>query len=295
MDIARCLETFCTVIECGSFTLAARKLYLTQPSVSTHIKELEKHYKSVLLNRKRDGIVPTDTGKLLYRYAKEIIKLIRKTSDAIDEVVNLKRGDIEIGASTVPGTYILPEILMKFKKKFPSIELSLKIKDTLLIVNDVYAQNFEFGIVGDRIKKQGLIFHKLIKDRIVFITPSGKNKTHLSFLEIKSIPLIIREVNSGTRLAVVHSLEKKGLALKDLNIVMELGSNEAIKHGVIASLGSSFVSERTIKNEVKQGLLKKVPVKGLSIERNFWIVRKTSSPLSRAAKALFDFIRNECT
>ncbi len=105
MDIVRCLNTFCAVVESGSFTIAADKSYLTQPSVSTHIRNLEQHYKTTLLNRKRDGVTLTDTGKLLYHYAKEILKLTHTTEDAINDVTDLLRGYIEIGASTVPGTY----------------------------------------------------------------------------------------------------------------------------------------------------------------------------------------------
>ena len=294
MDIVRCLKTFCAVVESGSFTIAADKRYLTQPSVSTHIRDLERHYKTILLNRKRDRVTPTDTGKLLYEYAKEILKLTRTTEDVIDDVTNLLRGEIEIGASTVPGTYILPQILMKFKKKHHEIKLSLKIRDTSIIINDVFEQRFEFGMVGDKIRKPGLTFHKLTGDQIVLIAPPSMKKKSLTLDELKEIPLVFRENSSGTRMVVVEKLAKKGISVNELNIVMELGSTEAVKHGVMAGLGSSFVSERTIKNEESQGLLKKIPVVGLEIERNFWIVKHSSSTISRAGRALYDYIRKGC-
>lgn len=294
MDIVRCLKTFCAVVESGSFTIAADKRYLTQPSVSTHIRDLESHYKTILLHRKRDRVTPTDTGKLLYEYAKEILKLTRKTEDVIDNVTNLLRGEIEIGASTVPGTYILPQILMKFKKEHPEIKLSLRIRDTSFIINDVFQQRFEFGIVGDKIRKPGLTFGKLMADRIVLISPYSFSNKIVTLDELKEIPFVFRESSSGTRMAVVEELAKKGIAVNDLNTVMELGSTEAIKHGVMAGLGSSFVSERTIKNEESHKLLRKIPVEGLKIERNFWIVKRSSGTISRAGRALYDFIRKEC-
>lgn len=293
MDIVRCLRTFCAVVENGSFTIAAVRLYLTQPSVSTHIRELEKHYGSIFLNRKRDKITPTDTGKLLYQHAKEILQLTRETEDILDEVNNLLRGDIEIGASTVPGTYILPELLMKFKRLYPGLKLSLRIRDTSIIIKEVFEQKVDFGIVGDKIKKAGLIFHKLIHDHIVLIVHPSIKKKRLKLDELKDLPLVFRENSSGTRMTVTEELRKKSILAKDLDIVMELGSTEAVKQGVMAGLGASFVSERTIRNEEKQGLLTKISVKGLKIDRNFWIVKRSSSDFSRTGKALYNFIRKE--
>lgn len=294
MDIVRCLKTFCAVVESGSFSIAAEKMYLTQPSVSTHIRDLEKHYVTILLNRKRDRITPTDTGKLLYEYAKKILKLTRETKDAIDDVNKLIRGEIEIAASTVPGTYILPEILFKFRKEYPGIELSMRIKDTGIVIKEVFDQSVDFGIVGEEMKKPGLIFHKLIDDRVVLIVHPSKKKKRLTLAELKEIPLVFRENSSGTRMVVVEKLTKKGISVNELNIVMELGSTEAVKHGVMAGLGSSFVSERTIKNEESQGLLKKIPIEGLKIDRYFWIVKHSSGNISRAGMALYDFISKEC-
>jgi DNA-binding transcriptional LysR family regulator len=294
MDFIRCFETFCAVIESGSFTLAGNKLYLTQPSISTHIRDLENHYGVTLLNRKRDGVVPTDAGKILYEQVKEIIKLTRQTEDSIDEVTNLKRGDITIGASTVPGTYILPRILKEFKKKFSKIHLFLKIRDTAIVTEEVFGQQVDFGIVGDRIKRQGLEFSKLTSDRIVFIAPPSEKKHKIALSDLKNIPLVFRETNSGTRMAVTGKLTKKGIRIKDLRIEMLLGSTEAVKQGVMSGLGASFVSERTIQNELSQGLLKTIKIGGLDITRNFWLVKRTSGSISRAGKILYDFIKKEC-
>jgi DNA-binding transcriptional LysR family regulator len=151
MDILRCLETFCAVVESGSFTAAAEKRYLTQPSVSTHIRDLEKHYGTKLLNRRRDRITATDTGKLLYRYAKNLLRMAKETEDAIDEINNLIRGEVTIGASSVPGTYLVPTILSAFKKKHPGIHLSMEVSDSSIVINQVFEQKVDFGIVGEKL------------------------------------------------------------------------------------------------------------------------------------------------
>ena len=295
MDIIRCLETFCAVVETESFSVAAERRYLTQPSVSTHIRDLEKHYGTKLLNRRRDGITATDTGKVLYKYARSMLRFVKETEDAIDDINKLIRGEATIGASTVPGTYLVPEILSTFKKKFPGIHLSMKVGDTSIIIKEVFEQNIDFGIVGEKRKKPGLTFTKLTNDEIILIAHPSMQKKHITLEELKTLPLIFREHTSGTRMAVYEKLQRKGTAESGLNIVMELGSTEAVKQGVIAGLGATFVSERSIKHERKQGLLKRLPIQGLTINRHFWIVKRSTGILSRAAHALYEFIKKECT
>jgi DNA-binding transcriptional LysR family regulator len=290
MDLLKCLKTFCAVVESGSFTEAAEIVYVTQPSISTHINELEEHYKTKLLNRKRDGITPTATGKLLYKNAKEVFKQIQVTEDEIDKINNLLGGSIEIGASTVPGTYIIPALIAEFKKNYPHIKISLKIKDTNLIINDVFEQKISFGIVGDRTKKSGLKFHKLTGDRIVLIANPSVKKSKLNLDELKEMKFIFRESNSGTRAAVVNELKKHGISIKQLNIAMELGSTEAVKQGVMKNLGASFVSERTINTEKENGLLKIIPIERIDIKRNFWLVKRSNTRISRAENEFFKFL-----
>jgi DNA-binding transcriptional LysR family regulator len=292
MDILRCLETFCTIVESGSFTVAAEKRYLTQPSVSTHIRDLEKHYGVKLLNRRRDGITATDTGKLLYKYAKSLLRLSKEAQDAIDDVNRLVRGETTIGASTVPGTYLIPELLSRFKKEFPGIRLSMKVSDTSMIIDEVFEQNVDFGIVGEKRNKPGLIFTRLADDNIILVVHPGIKKGKISVKDLGTLPLIFREHTSGTRMAVMENLKKRGITEKDLNIIMELGSTEALKQGVLAGLGAGFVSERSIKHEESQGLVKRLPIHGLTIHRNFWIVKRATTGLSRAAQALYNFIRS---
>lgn len=293
MDLLKCLRTFCAVVESGSFTEAAEIVYVTQPSISTHINELETHYKTKLLNRKRDGIIPTETGKLLYKNAKELLKQVQITEDEIDKINNLLKGEIEIGASTVPGTYIIPTLISKFKKNYPHIKISLKIKDTNLIINDVFEQKIGFGIVGDRLRKAGLTFHKLAGDRIVLVAHPSIEKKKINLDELKKMELIFRESNSGTRAAVLDELKKHSITIKQLNIVMELGSTEAVKQGVMKNLGASFVSKRTIDTEKENGLLKIIPIEGIDIKRNFWLVKRSNSLISRAENELFKFLKKE--
>ncbi len=292
MNIIRTLETFCAIIETRSFSSAANRMFLSQPSISTQIKELEKYYGTTLVNRSRERITPTDSGKLLYRYAKELIRLAQKTRNVIDDLKNLLRGEIRLGASTVPGTYLLPAVVKRFKNEHHGIEISLRIGDTSIIIKDVFDRLVDFGIVGEKTRKQGLNFQKLMNDNIVLIAPTSMKRKRISLEELTEIPLIFREIGSGTRLAVVQVLAKKKLLAKKLNTVIEMGSTEAVKQAVIAGIGASFVSEITIKNELKLGLIKKVEIPGLKIQRHFWLVKRSGETTNRASTALYNFIRS---
>jgi len=294
MDIIKCFRSYCAVVECGSFSIAADKLLITQPSVSTHIHELEKYYNTVLLDRGREKVLPTDTGKLLYSYAKEVLHRIKKIENAMNDARNLLSGNVEIGASTVPGTYILPEVLKRFKEQYPKINISLKIRDTSIIIKEVFEKKVDFGVVGERTRKQGLVFCRLTDDTVCLIAPGSERREKITIEELKKMPLIFRESSSGTRMTVAETLKKKGIRVKDLNIVMELGSTEAVKQGVIEGLGISFVSERTIRNEEKQGLLRRIDVERLNIKRNFWLVKRANGNLTRVAKTLLNFLKKEC-
>jgi DNA-binding transcriptional LysR family regulator len=293
MDMLRCLETFCAVVETGSFTAAAEKRYLTQPSVSTHIRDLEKHYSTKLLNRRRDRITPTDTGKHLYKHARNLLKMAKETEDAIDSINNLIRGEVTIGASSVPGTYLVPVMLSAFKKEYPGIHLAMEVSDTSIVIDQVFDQRVDFGIVGEKRKKPGLIYTSIAKDTIVLATHPSTGRGPINPDELKSMPLILREHTSGTRMAVQEKLREKGIAEKDLHIVMELGSTEAVKQGIMAGLGGGFVSELSIKNEEKHGMLKRLLFKNLTINRHFWMVKRTKGDLSRASQALYEYIRKE--
>lgn len=295
MDIIRCLETFCSVVESGSFTAAAEKRYLTQPSVSTHIGDLEKHYGTKLLNRRKEGVTPTDTGKLLYRYAKNLLRLVKETEDALDEMNRLVRGEVTIGASSVPGTYIVPHMLSLFKKQYPHIHLSMRVSDTSIVINETFELNVDFGIVGEKEKKPGLTFTKLTNDKIILAAHPTYKKRSITLDELRTTPLIMREHTSGTRMAVMEKLRKSGIGEKDLHVIMELGSTEAVKQGVIAGLGAGFVSERSIKHEEGHGLLKRITIKRMTIDRHFWIVKRSTGKLSRAALALYEFIKQGCS
>ena len=286
------LKTFCVVYDKRSFTKATSVVHRTQPSISTQIAELEKYYGTQLFIRKGREITPTESGEILYQYAQRILKLADKTKDALDEFGGLMRGDVAIGASTIPGTYILAELLSDFKREYPEVRVSISISDTKEVIERVLDGQLEIGVVGEKIRDKRLEFKPLAEDQIVLVAPSSSplaEKRYVTLDVLKKEPVIVREGGSGTRGTVQKAMEKKGFAWKDQNVTMELGSTEAVKNGVVAGLGLSFLSKWSIQREKKLGLISEVPVKGLDIQRHFYLVFHKGWPLSRASHVFLDF------
>lgn len=292
MDIKQ-LEVFCAVVGKGSFSQAAKVLSFTQPTVSFQIASLEKELGTKLLDRSGREITMTKSGEVLYQYASRILQLTQEAKRAIDEVQGLLRGELVIAASTIPGEYILPPILYRFKERYSGLDIVLAISDTREVIKKVMDNEVEVGAVGAKDGEEKLVFTKLASDRLVLImSPDRKwfKRDVITLDELKGVPFILRESGSGTRTIAMQKLKKMGIGEEELNIVMELGSTTAVKKAVECGVGVSFVSERAVKTEIKMALLKEVPVEGLELIRDFFIVHKRQRTLSAAASAFLQFL-----
>lgn len=278
MDL-RQLKIFCLLAEKLSFSKVAEQLYVTQPTISFQIKLLEKEIGARLFERDTKNLRLSPEGKLLYAYAGKMLDLGKLLKEEIDDLRGFKKGELCIGASNIPGIYILPDIFGKFRKEFPGIRIDLKIMDSRQIFDAVTETKIDLGMVGNIINEGHLRFEKFIEDELMLIV-SGKHpwakRKFIDIGEIKLEPFILREEGSGTREVLKRSLLTKKIEFKDLNVIMQLSNNEAIKKAVEAGLGVSFVSGFSIKNEEKLHILKRVPVKGFSILRYFYVVSNTS-------------------
>ena len=293
MDIKR-LRIFCAVVEKGSFSQAAKMLHLAQPTVSFQIASLEKELGTKLLDRDGREVTVTKSGEVLYQYASRILQLTQEARQAIDEVQGLLRGELAVAASTIPGEYILPPILHRFKEKYSGIDIVLAISDTRGVIKKVMGNEVEVGAVGAKEEKEKLVFTKLATDRIVLITPPNRiwfKRDVITLDELKQVPFITRESGSGTRTIAMQKLKEMGIDEEELNVVMELGSTTVVKKAVECGVGVSFVSERAVETEVKLGLLKEVQVKGLELNRDFFLVHKRQRTLSPAASAFLQFLQ----
>ena len=282
----RHLETFCRVASLKSFSKAAEDLFLTQPTVSGHILSLEQSLSLRLFDRTSREVRPTKAGEVFLKYASKILSSRKDLLNALSEFSQGIRGELFLGASTIPGEYILPGLVGDFKKGHPHFILSLKIADTKEIIQDVLQDDVEFGMIGAKLDHPSLDFEKYQEDQIIVVASSGHplvRKKRVDVEELLREPWIIREEGSGTQMAVEKALRKKGKSLKQFNVVMKMGSTSSVKEGVKARLGLAFISGRATEEELNQGLLSRIDVEGIdAISRQIYLVshrRRTLSPI----------------
>jgi DNA-binding transcriptional LysR family regulator len=273
------LEAFVNLVEERSFSLAAKKMMLTQPSLSKHVKNLEMFIDSTLIKRTRSGISLTEEGTILYAYARRMLKLRDEAREKIAMVKETVSGLVFAGASTIPATYILPSVMMNLRKSHPEIKVHLSPGDSDNIIHMILSGQVEIGFVGKTVEQDKRLVSELIwDDELVLVVPKGHpfaTRREITIPGIISEPFIIREKGSGTRKALENYLdEHHDTGLRDFDIVSEMGSSEAVKEAVILGLGVSILSIHAVKRELTQGLLIRVPVKGPAMKRSFFAIRK---------------------
>jgi len=287
----RKLQVFLKVYETRSFSKTSKLLYLAQPTITLHIKDLENILGVKLLDRNTRKVIPSKAGKVVYKYGKEMLNLLKVMEKELELFKDEKKGVIEIGGSTIPGQYILPQIIKIFKEKNPQISIFLKVSDSREIIERVVEGDFDIGMVGAVFKNKDLCYIPCYEDEIVLIAPFDFPKDEIILEELYSIPLIKREEGSGTWKNTVEILGKKGLNISKLNIVGEMGSTEAIKEAVKAGLGCGFVSSLATKFESKLKIIKVVKIKKISIRRKFYLIHSKMKKLNLSEGKFVKFIK----
>ena len=282
------LNIFCKVIELKSLSRAGKAVHLSQPTISSHIKDLEDHFECRLIDRLSKEAIPTKAGELLYDYAKRMLALRDETEAALTEYNGKIRGRLVIGGSTIPGTYLMPQLIGDFKRKHPDVIVSLVIGDTDYIIQRILKGDLALGLVGAKAETRKIIQKKLIKDEMRLIVPADHRwagEKRMSLKRLVSEPFILRERGSGTLKSLDQSLRGCGYRIEDLNVVAELGSTQAICQGIKTGAGVSVISTLAVAEDLQAGKLNALEVDGLDLKRNFYLTRhryRSPSPLSEA-------------
>lgn len=291
----RHLETFCRIAELKSFSKAADDLFLTQPTVSGHILSLEHSLSLRLFDRAGREVRLTKAGEIFFQYASKILTFRKDLLNALSEFSQGIRGELSLGASTIPGEYLLPKLMGDFKREHPHFTISLKIADTKEIVQYVLQGNVEFGLTGAKLNHSSLHYEKYGEDEIIVVSPPDHpltRKKKVGLEELLKEPWIIREEGSGTQMAVENTLKKIGKSLKQFNVLMEMGSTSSVKEGVKAKLGLAFISKRAVEEELNQGLLSRIEVEGMDpISRQIYIVSHRGRTLSPIGMEFLRFLK----
>lgn len=286
------LNTFITVYEQRNFSDAAKILFVSQPTITSHIKALEEELESKLFERTTKKIIPTESARILYKYAKRIVRFTQLAQKEIRNINDIPHDDLPIGASMTIGEYILPSFLKQFKDQFPLITINTKITNSENIITQIKNRQIDIGLIETVTDETELKIEPILEDEIVLITPIDyqfQKKKTVTVDELKKIPLIFREKGSGTREVTESYIEKAGISSDSLQIVMELGSTESIKSAVEAGLGAAFVSNNVIQKELKLKLVKPYRLENLRFIRSFYIVYREDLVLSTSAEL---FLKN---
>jgi DNA-binding transcriptional LysR family regulator len=285
------------VADLKSFSKAADDLFITQPTVSGHILSLEQSLSLRLFDRTSREARLTKAGEVFLKYASKILSFRKDLLNALSEFSQGIRGELSLGASTIPGEYLLPKLMGDFKREHPHFVVSLKIADTKEIVQYVLQDMVEFGVIGAKLNHPSLHFEKYEEDEIIIVAPPDHPMTRrkrVNVEELMKVPWIIREDGSGTQMAVEKALRKKGKSLKQFNVVMEMGSTSSVKEGVKAKLGLAFISRKATEEELHQGFLSRIDVEGMEpITRQIYIVSHLGRTLSPIGMEFIHFLKRK--
>lgn len=288
------LKVFCAVAETKSFSKASEIIHLTQPAVSLQIQALEEIYGTRLFDRSNNTIVLTHAGVLLYKYAREILTLYSSVEKEIGGITGLVKGNLSVGASSTIGNYLLPAVMVAFRKKYPKIKVNLQVGNTKAVVDFLNSGNIDIGLVEGEVQRHKIVVEKLLSDELVLIMspahPLAKRRD-IPISELTEEPFIMREEGSGTRQMIEKNLEKQGLSLQELKISLVLGSTEAIKSAVEDGMGVSIISAWAAKKEARYGTLKTATFKDVKLLRNFSLIYPKGHIKSHANEQFLEFLR----
>ncbi|MDP4108388.1 MAG: selenium metabolism-associated LysR family transcriptional regulator [Bacillota bacterium] len=267
------LEAFAYTVENKSFSAAAEKLYLTQPTISAHIRSLEKELKVRLIKRTTKEFEITADGQRLYEYAVNILHLRNK---AVHELSDDYKKELFLGVSSVPGQCVLPGILSDYHHKAPELHFHIYQSDSMEIIQKVKDGNIDVGIVGTTAESD-CVFEPFVLDELVIAAPNTAHYQRMlqagcSFDELLKEPFIMRTGSSGTKLETERFLSGLNISIDKLNIIVYLNDADALRQCIIQGIGISIISRRMVEQLEQQGLLMIFPLGKYKLIRNLYIV-----------------------
>lgn len=289
------LETFVTVAELNHFTRAADQLFLTQPTVSAHIRGLEEALGVTLFDRgSKRSVTLNPEAEHIYRCAKDILLLCQELEGHIAE----EEQPLTIGSSTVPANYILPRLMREFLDKYPSCSYVLKLGDSTDIHRQLTKGEVSIGFVGATQDSRHFRYYPLIEDTLVLVTQNNDyyrdlQEKGLTGRDLLSEPMVAREEGSGTQQAVQTYLQENGVDPKSMFVVAQMDTVESIKQSVIQGLGVAIISEIAVLDGVASGQLLQFPLTGQGAKRMLYVARMKCRKLTDMEKAFLHYIQRE--
>lgn len=287
------LEAFTKVVELHNFSLAAKALYLTQPTVSAHVSTLERELNTRLLERTTKRVMTTTEGEKLYRRAKEMLEIKSEiehdflVKEAVDTILLLS-------ASTIPSFYVLPELVAAYQKKQPGVQFHLAQTDSAGAIDDLLSHRAELAFTGMAAEDERLVCVPFMKDRLVVIMPNEERYRQILQEEhvwerLLHEPMILRENGSGTRKEAERFLAMQGISEESLHIAARINDQETIKRAVSQGMGISIISGKAAEDYVQMGKLLEYEPEDAQIWRNLYIISIKNRKPEKKIKSFIDF------
>lgn len=284
------LRVFAAVAEHEHYSRAADALGISQPALTVHVRDLERHLGVALFERAGRNVRLTDAGRLAQGYARRILALAVELDEAVDDLRGLRAGQLRIGASTTVGEYLLPATLGAFRRRYPGVGVAVEIANTARIADRLRHGELHLGLVGEPLADPDLELTPYRDDELVLIVPPGHPWAGRTVAagELAAAPLVAREAGSATRAVAEAALAAAGVRPP---IALELGGTEAVKGAVAAGLGVAFVSACAVGRELAAGQLASATLEGAVIRRQFQLVRRRGRRLTAAEAAFVPLLR----
>ena len=288
------LEAFVAVVDYGSFSEAARKLYLTQPTISAHVRSLEEELHTKLILRTTKKATITTRGYQLYDSA---VRMLEIRNNLLENFTGVQKHMIDLAASTIPSSYLLPEILAAFGKTHPDIYFHSIQADSAESINRVLDGTVDLALVGQNTRDETCVFLPFCQDELVIATPItnhylGLQNKSVTFEDFIKDPIIIREKGSGTKKEMDLFLEQIGVTPNDLNVIARMNDLEGIKKSIVNGLGISILSARSAIDLQKTKQILLFPLEESAHKRTFYIVYSKNRILKPHVRQFIQFVQN---
>ena len=288
------LEAFVAVVDYGSFSEAARKLYLTQPTISTHIRSLEEELHTRLIIRTTKKLTITPKGYQLYDSA---VRMLDIRNNLFENFTGSKKQIIDLAASTIPSSYLLPELMAGFGRMYPDVYFHSWQTDSAGAISRVLDGSVDLALTGQNTGDDSCIFIPFCQDDMVIATPVNDHYLQLkerpvTFSDFLKDPIIIRERGSGTKKEMDIFLENAGIEPSSLNVVARMNDLESIKKSIVNGLGISILSARSSVDLKKTKQILLFPLEGTAHKRSFYIVCSKNRILKAHVRQFIQYVKN---
>ncbi|MBT3240443.1 MAG: LysR family transcriptional regulator [Chloroflexi bacterium] len=287
------LNVFATAAETLNFTQTAKRLHLTQSSVSQHIKALENQLGVDLFVRKGRTLEITDAGNVLVPMAKEVVEGSIRASEQMELLKQEIHGHLIVGCNTAPGKYVLPRLLAEFHKEYPLVRISCQVLPQLQTLEGLAEGEIHFAFTNvDDLNQSSADFKLYMQEPLILIVPLGHpwaTRDEIEPEELYDERYIMRDMTSGTYINTKSTLRDIGIEMEKLDVLMEMGTSESVALAVEQGLGVGFVS-KMIVDKICDGKVKSVRVRGMDIVQNIYFGRQVNQPASGAQAAFWGFI-----